>query len=257
MGWTKIYVLEEPKLESPILVQGLPGLGFVGKLTVTYIIDELKLKPFARLYSSYLTLINGSAGVHINADGTFFLPKLEFYAYNKTKPHIVFLTGDTQPTVHGQYEVIDTVLNFVQNFGCRKVIAVGGFQTPFERDIGNVYAVFNKPYMVEKLKELGVYITTSGTVTGACGIVLGLGDQRNLEALGLLGATRGEYPDMEAAKSVIKVLSKILSLEIDFTRLDKEIADMKKKLESLHKIRTEAIEQFRREVIREPSSLYI
>ena len=256
-AWTKIYVLEEPKLEKPILVQGLPGLGFVGKLTVTYLIDELKLKPFARLYSTHLTLLDGSTGVHINSNGTFFLPKLEFYAYNQKKPNIVFLTGDTQPTVYGQYEIAECVLDFVQKYGCERVIAVGGFQTPFERELGRVYGVYNKPYLAEELKSLGINLTRSGAITGACGVILGLGDQRNLESVGLLGATRGEYPDMEAARGVLKVLSKILNLEIDLSRINREIEEMKKRLESLHRIQTEAIDQFSREFRRGPSPFYV
>jgi len=255
--WTKIYVLEEPNLEKPVLVQGLPGLGFVGKLTVTYLIDEFKLKPFARLLSTHLMLLDGSTGIHINADGTFFLPKLEFYAYNQTKPNIIFLTGDTQPTVYGQYEVAECVLNFVQKYGCERIIAVGGFQTPFERELGRVYGVFNKPFLENELKSLGVNITRSGSVTGACGIILGLGDQRNLESLGLLGATRGEYPDMEAAKSVLKVLSKILGLEINLTRLDREIEEMKRRLENLHRIQAEAIGEIRKEFKRGGSPFYV
>ena len=31
-AWTKIFTLDKPKLKKPILIQGLPGLGFVGKL---------------------------------------------------------------------------------------------------------------------------------------------------------------------------------------------------------------------------------
>ena len=255
--WTKIYVLEEPKLEKPILIQGLPGLGFVGKLTVTYLIDELGLKPFARLYSTHLTLLDGSTGIQINSNGTFFLPKFEFYAYNQKKPNIIFLTGDTQPTVYGQYEVAEHVLDFVQKYGCEKIIAVGGFQTPFERELGKVYGVFNKPHLGEELKSLGVNITRSGAITGACGIILGLGDQRNLESVGLLGATKGEYPDMEAAREVLKVVTKILGLEINLEKLNREIIEMKRRLESLHRIQTEAIGQITREFRRGPSPFYV
>jgi len=256
-AWTKVYMLEEPKLDKPVLVQGLPGLGFVGKLAVTYLIEELKPKRFAELYSTYLMLVDGSTGIHINPNGTFFLPKLEFYAHNRTKPNIILLTGDTQPNIYGQYEVAEQVLDIAQKFGCERVIAIGGFQTPAEHEHGRVYGVFNPPRLNEELKSLGVNITQSGAITGACGIILGLGDRRKLEAIGLLGGTKGEYPDMKAAKGVIEVLSTILGLKLDLARLDREIEEMKVRLESLQRIQTEALRQVKRGLGREPTSLYV
>lgn len=256
-AWTKIITLSEPKLERPILVQGLPGLGFVGKLAVSYLIEELKLEKFAELYSTYLTLLDGNTGININSNGTFFLPKFEFYAYLKSKPHVIFLTGDTQPNIYGQYEVTEQVLDFVQKYGYQQVIAVGGFQTPVEKELDKVYGVYNNPNLEETLKKLDVNITQSGSITGACGIILGLSDQRKIDCLGLLGATRGEYPDMQAAKQVLKILCNLLNIKLDMARMDKEIDDMKHKLDNLHRLQTETLGNIKKELARGPSPFYI
>jgi len=251
-AWTRINLIEEPKLKDPILVQGLPGLGFVGKLTVSYLIGELKLEPFAELHSTYLVLPDGSTGIHIKADGTYFLPKFEFYAHNQSEPNVIFLTGDTQPNVQGQYEVAQNILDFIQKYGCKRIISVGGFQTPVEEDLGRVYGVFNKPSLGKELKNRGVNITRSGSITGSCGVVLGLSSHRNLDAIGLLGATTGEYPDMRAAKSVLQVLSRILGVKVDHKRMDREIADMEEKLEALKKFQAEAPQQLKRDNEKQP-----
>jgi len=251
-AWTRINLLKEPKLKDPILVQGLPGLGFVGKLIVSYLVDEFELKPFAELHSTYLVLPDGSTGIHIEADGTYFLPKFEFYAYNKSAPHIIFLTGDTQPNVQGQYEVAQNVLDFVQKYRCKRIISVGGFQTPVEGDLGRVYGVFNKPSLGKELKSLGVNITRSGTITGSCGVVLGLSSHRVLDAIGLLGTTAGEYPDMLAAKSVVQVLSRILGIKVNYQRMDREIVEMEAKLETLKKLQAEAPRQLGRDEDKQP-----
>jgi len=251
-AWTRINLLDEPKLKDPILVQGLPGLGFVGKLTVNYLIDEFKLKPFAELHSTYLVLPDGSTGIHIKADGTYFLPKFEFYAYNQSARHIIFLTGDTQPNVQGQYEVAQNILDFVQKYGCKKIISAGGFQTPVEENLGQVYGVFNKPSLGKKFKNLGINITRSGTITGSCGVVLGLSSHRDLDAIGLLAATTGEYPDMQAAKSLTQVLSRILGIKVDYQRMDREIVELKAKLDTLKKLQDEAPQQLRRDEDKQP-----
>jgi len=245
-------MLVEPKLERPVLIQGLPGLGYVGKIAVNYLVDELKPLRFAELYSTYLILADGSTGIQIKEDGTYFLPKLEFYAYNQDKPNIIFLTGDTQPSTTGQYEVAANVLDLAQKYGCGRIIAVGGFQTPVEREVGQVYAVSNRPDLWDEFEEMGVNMTRSGAITGACGVILGLADQRKLDSVGLLGATRGEYPDMHAAKGTVQVLSRMLGLKVDLKKMDKEIEEMRSKLESLRRIQAEAYRQVKKEMEKRP-----
>lgn len=239
-AWIKINMVREPKLVRPALIQGLPGLGFVGKLAVSYLIDEFRLKPFAEIYSSYLVLPDGNTGVQIKENGTYYLPRIELYDLTRSKKHAILMTGEVQPTVHGQYEIVSQILDLAQKYGCDMVVALGGFQTVLEREIGKVYGVFNDNSLEKTLKELGVQITRSGAITGACGVVLGLGNQRALPSIGLLGATKGEYPDMEAAKGVLKTLTKLIGLEVDFARLEKEIEELKVKIEAIRRIQAEA-----------------
>ena len=48
-----IRYLEKPKLEDPIFVEGLPGIGNVGKLAAEHLKDELKAVKFAEIFSKY------------------------------------------------------------------------------------------------------------------------------------------------------------------------------------------------------------
>ena len=49
-----IRYLERPQLDHPVLIEGLPGVGNVGKLAAEHLIEELKLRKFAELFSKYL-----------------------------------------------------------------------------------------------------------------------------------------------------------------------------------------------------------
>jgi Uncharacterized protein (ATP-grasp superfamily) len=51
MKGSKIYY-KKVKLNNPILVVGLPGIGSVGSLVAEHLKNELKAKRFATLYSS-------------------------------------------------------------------------------------------------------------------------------------------------------------------------------------------------------------
>ncbi len=231
LGDTKIHEISKALLKEPILIQGLPGLGYVGKVAVDYFVEKLKPQRFAELYSSYLLFPDGNLGINISDDGTYSLPRYEFYAYNEKEPHVILLTGDAQPSVIGQYEVASLVLDFAQQHGCKTVFTMGGYGTRSTNDAGSVYAVVGDSELGERLKKQGAKLAKGGAVTGAAGVILGIGRQRGLNCAGLLGATTGVYPDLEAARAVIQMLTGVASIPVDLKDLDTEIEDLRKKME--------------------------
>ncbi len=237
LGDTRIQELVKVQMKDPILVQGLPGLGYVGKVAVDYFVEKLKPKKFAELYSSYLLFPDGNLGINISEDGTYSLPKYEFFGYNEGEPHAIFLTGDAQPSVTGQYEVAAIVLDYAQQFGSKMIFTMGGYGTRTSNDVGSVYAVVGGESL--RLKKMGAKLAKGGAVTGAAGVILGIGRQRGLQCAGLLGATTGVYPDLEAARAVIQMLTGLVSIPVDLKDLDKEIEDMRKKMERFRRTELE------------------
>ncbi|MEM2897229.1 MAG: PAC2 family protein [Candidatus Bathyarchaeia archaeon] len=254
-----IKILELSKIEArnPVLIQGLPGLGYVGKTSLEYMIEKLKPIKFAELYSTHLTFADGNLGININLDGTFSLPKYEFYAHLRDDPNLILLTGDAQPNVLGQYEVAEAVLDFIGRFGCEKIISIGGYSTRFQRDVGTIYAVVDGNVTANDVAKYGVKIAKGGSVTGACGVILGLGIQRKMKCIGLLSSTRGVYPDLEAARSAIYVVSQMLGLDINLEDLDKKIEEMREKIEKLEQLQARMIKRARKEEKEERKERYI
>lgn len=242
-GDTKIHELSKVELKEPVLVQGLPGLGYVGKMAVDYFIEKLKPKKVAELYSSYLLFPDGNLGINISEDGTYSLPKYEFYSYSEKDPNIIFLTGDAQPSVTGQYEVASTVLDFAQQFGAKMVFTMGGYGTRSGNDVGAVYVVVGDQVLGDRLRKLGAKLAKGGAVTGAAGVILGIGRQRGLQCAGLLGATTGAYPDLEAARAVIQMLKELVSIPMELKDLDSEIEDMRKKMEKFRRSEIEEVKE--------------
>ncbi len=238
---TRLVEYCSPVLQAPVLVQGLPGLGYVGKISVDFLVDHLRTSRFAELYSSYLTLEDGSLGINVRPDGGFDLPKYEFYAYTDTVPNLILLTGNIQPISWGQFEVSDQVVSFVERLGCKTLVAIGGYRTPVAEERGTVYAVVDSDSMREKLQGSSVKITSGGQVNGACGLVLGLGRQRGISCLGLLGATDVTYPDAIAAKSVVKTLAWLFGLSLNYGELDSAMAEIESRMEKFGEMREAAL----------------
>ncbi len=254
---TRIHELSKVEMKEPVLIQGLPGLGFVGKAAVDYFIEKLKPKKFAELYSSYLLFPDGNLGINISEDGTYSLPKYEFYSFTEKEPNVIFLTGDAQPSVTGQYEVASKVLDFAQQFGCRAVFTMGGYGTRSGNDVGAVYGVVGDSNIGERLKKMGAKLAKGGAVTGAAGVILGIGRQRGLQCAGLLGATSGTYPDLEAARAVIQMLVGLTGMPVELKDLDSEIEDMRKKMEKFRRTELEEAKEGEEEKTEEGKDRYI
>jgi proteasome assembly chaperone (PAC2) family protein len=154
-GDTKILELAKVDLHDPVLIQGLPGLGYVGKVAVDYFIEKLHPKKYAELYSGYLLFPDGNLGINIFEDGTYSLPRYEFYAFSEKSPNLVFLTGDAQPSVTGQYEVATTVLDYVLKQDCKTVFTMGGYGTRSQGDVGSVYCVVGSGFLGDQLTKHG------------------------------------------------------------------------------------------------------
>jgi len=73
---------------------------------------------------------------------------------------------------------------------------------------------------------------------------------KRIEALCLLGETRGYLPDPNATRSVLEVLGKLLGLELDLAGLEEEIAKAEKmvtRLKTIEEKRVSQAEEVRKE----------
>lgn len=228
--------IEKVEMDKPVLIQGLPGLGYVGKVTVDYLIEKLETIKIAELYSRYLTLEDGNMGITVQQDGTYSLPKFEFYALTDSSPNLIFLTGDIQPQYWGQFEIANRILDYIQNLGGNTVIAIGGYGTHVRRELQLTFAIVNDVKMGEKMREMGAEVARSGTIRGAFAVLLGLAKLKQMQCIGLLGATRGLYPDIDASRRIVKILMNMYGLQIDTHDLDVRVNDMREKMRRLQEI---------------------
>jgi hypothetical protein len=237
-----IKVTAKPKLKNPLLISGLPGVGNIGRVGVGYLISELHAKKLATLYSEWFfpfVMLHDKYKIH--------LLKNEFHYYQAKKPgqrDLVFLVGDCQSlTPQGHYEVIDKILDFIEKLGVKEIITVGGLATgELETSKKIIGSVTDEKIMKKYVKhdidfKAGEKV---GYIVGAAGLLLGLGKERGIDGMCLLGQTSG-FPivtDPKAADAVLKVLVGILGLKIDMGKLDKKVEEMEdfiKKIEGLQR----------------------
>jgi len=203
--------LFRPELESPVFVEGLPGFGGVGKIAARLLIEFTRAKPFAELYSPSFPDY-----VIVSADGVCRPPRYGFYASSMGKSHFIILTGDVQPSLDDvvvHYQLCDEILNFVEQYGCKFIVTMGGL--PMPRPAGEVYVAATSQKLASEIVEKGAVLYGGGKIMGATGLLLGLAKSRGWEGVCLLGATTGIKADRGAALSVFKFLMKMLGTEVE------------------------------------------
>jgi uncharacterized protein (TIGR00162 family) len=231
----EIKILEEPVLKNPILIEGLPGIGLVGKLAAYHMLDELKAKKFIELYSPYLP-----PQVTIKDDGTVKLVDMEFHYWRGEKNDIIILTGEFQGiTPDSQYQIAEKTLDIAERFKVVKIFTLGGLGTGDITQDPRVFGAATNLDLVKDLEKLGVIFKGGGAIFGASGLLLGLGMQRGIDAVCLMGETHGQIIDAKSAEAVLKVLTKILEIEIDMTELVKKAKETEKQMSRVSKVISE------------------
>jgi len=229
------------ELKNPILIEGLPGLGLVGKIATRYLIKKLDAKKFAYLYSPhfpYFVLVNKKGSVRL-LRGTFY------FLRNQTEGNdLILFTGDSQAqTIEGQYEISDCILDFATLHNVKMIVTVGGYRMEVKDKPKVIAAATNEELLNEALQARAVLSSMGNPIVGTAGLILGLSRFKKIEALCLLGETRGYLPDPKAAKSVLEVLKLMLSLNVDLAGLDEEIQKADKMITRLQKIEEKRVLQ--------------
>lgn len=221
MKETYIKEFAEIQPKNPILIEGLPGLGLVGKIALRYLIKQTKAKKIAYLYSPHFPYF-----VLVNKKGNVRLLRGAFYYYQNPKGNdIILFTGDSQSqTIEGQYEIADRMLDFSEKHGVKTIATIGGYRME-SKEKPRVFIAATSHDVLQKAIQSGASLSTSGSpIVGTAGLILGLSKFKKIDAICLLGETRGYLPDPLAAKSVLEVLKLTFNFDLDLAGLDEEIA---------------------------------
>ena len=185
MTWKLNYTGSKPKLNKPILIEGLPGIGNVGKVAVDFFIDELGAKKIAEFQSYDLP-----HSVFVNENNLIDLPTIELYSkkFNNGKKDFLIVAGDVQPVNEKScYEFCEAVLDIAQEYQCSEVVTLGGIALKQEPKDPKVYCTGNSKQIVDAYAK-GTNMNRNlygvvGPIMGASGVLVGMAGKRKVPAV--------------------------------------------------------------------------
>ena len=210
-----INIQKSIQCTDPLLVQGLPGIGFVASVAVLHMIRKLKAEKFGEVYSPHF-----QDAVFATAEGDARRSSIEIYIAKTADRDIILLYGNTQPlTRYGQYEIAGKLLDLAKGCGGDTVVCFAGLRRDQLQQPPNVFCTASDFETLENALKQDIH-PISGEVYGMAGLLVGLARLKNMHGLCLLAETLGSYPDSRAAKAVLEQFCSLYRLNLDLSNLD-------------------------------------
>jgi hypothetical protein len=225
MNEIEVEHVTEPDLEDPVFVEGLPGVGHVGKLVAEHLLEEIESERVVNIYAEHFP-----PQVGVDDEGVTSLAHTEIHAVYTDGRDLLVLTGNHQPgDTAGHYRVADAFLDVAVEYDATRIYALGGVPTGELIDEYGVLGAVNTAALKDPLTDAGVEFRSeepAGGIVGTSGLLLGLGERRDIDAVCLMGETSGYLVDPKSARAVLEVLQKLLDFEVPFDALDDRADEM-------------------------------
>ncbi|MEE8599267.1 MAG: PAC2 family protein [Dehalococcoidales bacterium] len=234
-GLVKLYA--RPKLNSPNMLAAWPGIGNVSIIAATYLKRKLDFKELGEVEASYFFDPIG-VSVRDNVVEAPQFPQNQFY-YWKNKgggSDIILFIGEDQPAAKG-YELANCVLDMGERFQVKRIYTCAAALTHIHHsEQPRVWGVATSQPVTDDLNRYDLVQRGNLQIAGLNGLMLGVAKERDIEGVCLLGevptyATRIQNP--MAALVVLKVLTRMLDIEIDLAELAQLAVEMKERMKQV------------------------
>jgi uncharacterized protein (TIGR00162 family) len=238
----QIKSFSTPSPVKPVLVCGLPGSGYVGKLAADYLVTVFKAKKVAEFYAASFP-----PHVNVNEDGVALRLKGElFHAETGQGNDLLVFTADAQPTTSaGEYELAEAVLMESKRLRAELVFSLAAYVTGTFVKERRVFGTATSPDVLPRLTKNGVQIMKEGGISGMNGVIIGMARLHGMEGVSLLGETSGYLLDPAASHSVLETLSRILEVKIDMTSIEERAKEAQQIFSQVQRMTEQNIEEAR------------
>ncbi|WP_415382500.1 proteasome assembly chaperone family protein [Halosimplex sp. TS25] len=226
---------DEIELDSPTLIEGLPGVGLVGKIAADHLVDALDMTHYASCHCDGLPEV-----VVFNEGDQSYQSPVRIYA-DETRDLLV-LQSDVPVSPNA---ADDFAACLVAWLGERDATALFVSGLPAEKDdVPALYGVANGD-AAALLDEHDIPAPTeNGVISGPTGALLYEANRADLDALGLVVESNKNFPDPEAARVVLlDGVGPIAGVEVETEHLVEQAEEISKARENLAKRMEEAQEE--------------
>ena len=214
-----ITIIETKKIDvnGPIIIEGVPDMGLVGSIAVSHMVLEQNFEEVGYIKSELFP------PVMVVHERKVLNPVRIF---QKEKFIVILSEIPIDPKVG--YILAKRLTEWYKEKGAELIISISG--TPIQERIDieepEIFGTANNK-VLEKMEESGVKVLEEGFISGFYALILKNSIELNLNSSILLAQCYPSYPDPGAGASVLKVLNKMLNLNIDTKQLIDQAEELK------------------------------
>ncbi|MFH1087309.1 MAG: PAC2 family protein [Chloroflexota bacterium] len=227
---------KKPDVRECSLLAAWPGIGSVSLIIANYVRDELGADEIGELVPEAFF---DPVGVDVkkNVIGLARVPQSRFYYWpNPLGKDLLLFISEAQPEMKA-YELANVLLDLAPEWNITRVYTCAAAMTQIHyAEESKVWGVATSGRLLTALKRCGAVMQGDLYIAGLNGLLLGAAKERGIRGVCLLGevpAYSTRVPNPKAALAVLRVLARVLRLDIGLDRLaelTKETEEETKKL---------------------------
>ncbi len=232
MSWNVNWLGKPPEISKAVLIEGMPGIGNVGKVAIDFLIDTLKAKKIAEFHSRQMP-----HSVFVNEHGLVEMPKIDLYLVKRKKgPDILLLAGDVQPASEEScYAFCELVVQISGQMKVKEIVTTGGIGLRAAPKKPKVFITGTSKDALKHYSSLRVskdIYGTVGPIIGVSGVLCGLAGKGGIDGVTLLVEVLGHpmYVAVRGARELLRVLNGRFNLGLNLKELEKEITKLEAEL---------------------------
>jgi len=202
-----------PTIRKGAMICGLPDSGLVAKIAIDHVIEELKPRTIAEIYSPHLP-----PQVLIRENG--LVEPMSHRLYYAPSERLLIYTGDSQPVdPKGAYSLSELVVSLAEKYSVTELVILAAMIKGAPVEEPEVFVSATDDKLADEYAALGAKKTKMGAITWMHGLILGEALKRGINAVCLSSETQGELPDPIAAELALKTVEKRLNLKVAASKL--------------------------------------
>jgi uncharacterized protein len=194
-------------LDSPILVEGLPGAGLVGKIAADHLVEAFEMTYYAGIHCKGLPRVAVYDGEQSNVH-----PPVRLYA--DPERDLLVLQSDVPVSPSQATEFADCITEWIRANDVFPLYLSG---LPEQKNgVPEMYGIATGE-AEPVIDDAGIVPPRQGgMVTGPTGALLYRAAQKDIDAVGLIVQTEGQFPDPESARILLEHgIGPIADVEVD------------------------------------------
>ncbi|QLD88464.1 proteasome assembly chaperone family protein [Natronomonas salina] len=218
---------EDVDFDDPVLVEGLPGAGLVGKIAADHLVEEHEMDYYGAVHCDGIPEVS----VYRSNSSDLYPP---VRLYTDAENDLVVLQSDVPVSASQATGFADCVTEWIQEHDVFPIYLSG-----LVEEKGNspeLYGVATGD-AEHRIDDAGlVPPREGGMITGPTGALLHRAGEIGLDAVGLIVQTEGQFPDPEAARAILEHgVAPIAGIDVDTDALVEQAGEIQEAREQLAK----------------------